>query len=194
VPEVPASSTLHQRHQIERARRSLGKIADSAVGPAVTAAGPHLWAVHVASPAPASTFPLGAQTRKADASGRIKLHTDPALADVLGWHDGALDAVFSGGWLVLRQSPHHIGATSARNGATARYSREANGLERVALKPAHLERLALGADRYLLVAPAPTGPALLVVNSVVCLAGAPRLVTDALHADPNTLTPTETNR
>jgi hypothetical protein len=165
-------------------RRSLGKISDGSLDLAA-AGGPGLRLVQTARPSPME-FPFGAQTRTVDDSGRLKLHSQPALAEVLAWQGGSLDAVVVEGWLVLRQPPHLVGASASRYSSAARYVRSAAGLERITLKPSHLEQLGVSPDWHLLVAVAPAAGALVVVNPSSCLLAAPGVVLDALGAVAST--------
>ncbi|QYG91058.1 hypothetical protein HC251_00485 [Iamia sp. SCSIO 61187] len=175
------TGTLHQRHQTNEVRRRLGKIGSGAFSPAGPARAP-LRLAHPTAPAP-TAFPLGAQTRTVDPSGRLKLNSDPRLGEVLGWEPGVLDVVIVDGWAVLRQLGSGIGVKSPRYSSEASYVRSSAGVERITLKPAHIEHLVRGTDRHLLVAAAPSSGALIVVDPGVCLAGAPGVVRHSLTSE-----------
>ena len=167
---------------MQSVRRGLGRIADAASA-APTEERPPLRLVEPAAPAAPVSFPLGARTRAADASGRLKFTGSPGLAETLGWEPGSLDAVIVEGWLVLRQPAALVGERSARNSSRAAYSVMKAGAERVTLKPAHLDRLGAGPGAHLLTALAPAAGVLVVVDPVACLSAAPAVVTTALAPD-----------
>ena len=130
-----------------------------------------------------STFPLGAQIRRVDASGRFKPGFDSgSLSELLGWSAGGLDVTVVDGWLLLTQSSTSRQISGRRCSHLVALTVNANGVERVALRPAHLERAALGADRNLLIAPLSNIGALVVVNPAVCLFAAPDNVAAGLHS------------
>ena len=144
VDAMPATNSLSQTRQLDVTRRRLGRIGAIATQNTDTYSVSPLTLVPTAPVTSTPTFPLGAQTRRVDASGRFKPGFDAGtLSELLGWS--------------------HLGALTVNT----------NGVERVALRPAHLERAALGADRNLLIAPLSDIGALIVVNPAVCLFGAP---------------------
>jgi hypothetical protein len=181
VTSVPATKSLGHAHQLDLARRRLGRIGDIAFADAAAGAANQLRLVPTATPAQAPMFPLGAQTRRVDAAGRLKPGLDAgSLADLLGWAAGGLEVTVVEGWLLLHQSEASLTAARRRCSQLASFSVNAGGVERVALRPAHLERLALPADRYLLLAPLPGVSALVAVNPAACLLAAPTHITAAL--------------
>jgi hypothetical protein len=182
VTSVPATNSLGQVHQLDLTRRRLGRIGDIAFADAAADAAAPLKLVPTAAPAQAPMFPLGAQTRRVDAAGRLKPGLDAGnLTDLLGWAAGGLEVTVVEGWLLLHQNKASLMAPSRRCGQLASFSVTANGVERVALRPAHLQRISLPADRYLLLAPLPDVSALVAVNPAACLVAAPIHITAALR-------------
>ena len=174
VDAMPATQTLTQTRQLDVTRRRLGRIGDIATQSTDTGSVSPLTLVPTAPVISTPTFPLGAQTRRVDASGRFKPGFDSGtLSELLGWSTGGLDVTVVDGWLLLTQSKTARQSSRRRCSHFGAFTVNANGVERVALRPAHLERAALGADRNLLVAPLSDIGALVVVNPAVCLFGAP---------------------
>ena len=174
VDAMPATHSLSQTRQLDVTRRRLGRIGDIATRSTETRSVASLTLVPTAPVTSTPTFPLGAQTRRVDASGRFKPGFDSGtLSELLGWSAGGLDVTVVDGWLLLTQSKTARQSSRRRCSHLGAFTVNANGVERVALRPAHLERAALGADRNLLIAPLSDIGALVVVNPAVCLFGAP---------------------
>ena len=174
VDAMPATHSLSQTRQLDVTRRRLGRIGDIATRSSETRSVGPLTLVPTAPVTSTSTFPLGAQTRRVDASGRFKPGFDAGtLSELLGWSAGGLDVTVVDGWLLLTQSSTSRQISGRRCSHLGALTVNTNGVERVALRPAHLERAALGADRNLLIAPLSDIGALIVVNPAVCLFGAP---------------------
>ena len=174
VDAMPATQTLTQTRQLDVTRRRLGRIGAIATQNTDTGSVSPLTLVPTAPVISTPTFPLGAQTRRVDASGRFKPGFDAGtLSELLGWSVGGLDVTVVDGWLLLTQSSTARQSSRRRCSNFGALTVNANGVERVALRPAHLERAALGADRNLLIAPLSDIGALVVVNPAVCLFGAP---------------------
>ena len=174
VDAMPATHSLSQTRQLDVTRRRLGRIGAIATQNTDTYSVSPLTLVPTAPVTSTPTFPLGAQTRRVDASGRFKPGFDAGtLSELLGWSAGGLDVTVVDGWLLLTQSSTSRQISGRRCSHLGALTVNANGVERVALRPAHLERAALGADRNLLIAPLSDIAALVVVNPAVCLFGAP---------------------
>jgi hypothetical protein len=176
-----ATSSLHQRRQIDQTRSGLGKIG-SGVLSGTARSTQVLRVVETAATAPA-TLPLGAQTRKLDPEGRLKLAGDGRIGTLLGWQDGGLDVVMSAGWAVVRQPSCHVGYRPKRYSSLASFV-VSGSCERIGFKPAHLSQLGVTGGSHVLVAPIPDTGTLLVVDPSVCLIGAPDLVSKALEPQP----------
>ena len=174
VDVMPATHSLTQIRQLDVTRRRLGRIGGLATRSSETRSVSPLTLVPTAPVTSTPTFPLGAQTRRVDASGRFKPGFDSGtLSELLGWSAGGLDVTVVDGWLLLTQSSTSRQISGRRCSHLGALTVNANGVERVALRPAHLERAALGADRNLLIAPLSDIAALVVVNPAVCLFAAP---------------------
>jgi hypothetical protein len=143
--------------------------------------------VSAALAVPKLRFPLGAETRRLDADGRIKIAwTTPEpvrLSDLLGWGRGALDVIMIDGWMLLTQPECLAGVKPARFASNAVFTSSASGAERISLKPAHINQLAIADMRTVLVAPVPAFGALMLVSPVTCLGSAPAHVADVLSGN-----------
>ena len=102
---MPATQTLTQTGQLDVTRRRLGRIGNIAIQNTETRSVSPLTLVPTAPVTSTPTFPLGAQTRRVDASGRFKPGFDSgSLSELLGWSAGGLDVTVVDGWLLLTQS------------------------------------------------------------------------------------------
>lgn len=78
------TSSLYELHRINLIRSNLGRIGDEAIrGPIEGRTAAPLTKVNLTRDTTDVSFPLGAQTRCIDNTGRIKLHTWPASASHL---------------------------------------------------------------------------------------------------------------
>ncbi|MCB0966068.1 MAG: hypothetical protein KDB37_04480 [Ilumatobacter sp.] len=162
---MSATSPIHQREQYAALKRGLGRIADHAVAGTDTPQGPALRLVHAPAPSDDARFPVGAQTRKLDAAGRVKLRWDSAsVAELLGWGPGLLDAVCHDGWLVLTQRDDLVNAKPGSNSSFASITNAGTANERIALRGAHLHHLGVADGDHLLLAPLPDAGALVLTN------------------------------
>ncbi|MFM7252302.1 MAG: hypothetical protein ACKO27_04465 [Ilumatobacteraceae bacterium] len=168
-------SSIHQREQTQLARTRLGRIGTMATD--AGAAGRHAGTLRFLAPQPAAVtgrFPVGCRTRRLEASNRIKLQLgERGLADLLGWADGALDVVIADGWALVSQRPEQQAATRGRNSAYAAFTIGAGGVERIGLRPRHLDLLGVAAGDELLVAALPDHGALVLCDPDLIAALAP---------------------
>ncbi len=105
VDAMPATHSLTQTRQLDVTRRRLGRIGNIATQNTDTGSVSPLTLVPTAPVISTPTFPLGAQTRRVDASGRFKPGFDSGtLSELLGWSAGGLDVTVVDGWLLLTQS------------------------------------------------------------------------------------------
>ena len=171
------NSTVHQRHQLDLTRSRLGRLGNPA-SMNRSAAPTRVQTRPISIPDPTrARFPAGCRTRRIDSSGRIKLQLGGAsINELLGWADGALDVVVTDGWAVLTQRPELIDAPRARNSAFGGFS-IARDVERIALRPAHLNQIGLAAGDEALIAVIPDVRALVICDPDLILAVAPPAVT-----------------
>jgi hypothetical protein len=125
---------------------------------------------------------VGPVTRKVDEDGRLKVILDAgALCDLLAWGAGSLDVTAGAGWLLLRQPGDLVGAKPGKNGNRAGITRDAKGLDRICLKPAHTYQLHLGPDRNVFVVPFVDANAVALVNpSVLAMQCLPPFISQIL--------------
>jgi hypothetical protein len=121
-------------------------------------------------------FPTGCRTRRIDGSGRIKLQTATiSLSETLGWADGALDVTITDSWAVLTQRRDLVGAPRRRNSCHAGFSVH-DSLERIALRPTHLQLLGLATGDEALIAVVPDAAAVIICDPNLIVAVAPAYV------------------
>lgn len=149
VGEVPGDITFTDHRQIGVLQHRLGRIGAAALAAEPAPVNrPELTLVHARVEQPLR-FPCGAETRKIDASNRIKLHlADGPLQEVLGWELGALDAVTIDGWLVLTQPTGFAGGRRDRCGPHARFTAPGGDRERITFRPAQLDCLHASKGRH----------------------------------------------
>lgn len=189
VATVPANHSLTTARQIDKTRRALGGITELAASPAPASSTGPLPRVITRAPDPFAAFPCGASTRRLDSSLRIKFSAgDTRLGELLGWRDGTLDTVCVNGWLMLTQRPDGIGAARGRCSNAAGFTVASNGVERIALRPAHAANLGVDAGDSVLVAAMPDVGGLVIVDPAQILAVAPRNVLRAIAPDGALLT------
>jgi len=117
---------------------------------------------------PLPSLAVGPVTRKLDEDGRFKVILDAgALCDLLAWGAGSLEVTAAGGWLLLRQPGDLVGVKPPKSGNCAGITRDAKGLDRICLKPAHIYQLHLGPDDLVLVVPLVDIGAVALVNPSV---------------------------
>lgn len=117
---------------------------------------------------PLPSLEVGPVTRKLDEDGRFKVILDAgALCDLLAWGAGSLEVTAAGGWLLLRQPGDLVGVKPHKSGNCAGITRDAKGLDRICLKPAHIYQLHLGPDDLVLVVPLVDIGAVALVNPSV---------------------------
>lgn len=117
---------------------------------------------------PLPSLAVGPVTRKLDEDGRFKVILDAgALCDLLAWGAGSLEVTAAGGWLLLRQPGDLVGVKPPKSGNCAGITRDAKGLDRIGLKPAHIYQLHLGPDDLVLVVPLVDIGAVALVNPSV---------------------------
>jgi len=134
---MPATHSLTQTRQLDVTRRRLGCIGDIATQNTDTRSVSPLTLVPTAPVISTPTFPLGAQTRRVDASGRFKPGFDSGtLSELLGWSAGGPDVTVVDGWLLLTQSSTSRQSSRRRCSHFGAFTVNANGVERVALRPA----------------------------------------------------------
>ncbi|MGC8511347.1 MAG: hypothetical protein ACP5PB_10820 [Acidimicrobiales bacterium] len=121
--------------------------------------------------------------RSADADGRIKLSRGGLLSDLLGWRPGCLSVLCDGPWLVLTQTDELVGVARRRHSQHATFTRDAKGVERVGLAPAHLARIGSLPGREILLIPAPATLTLVLANPLVALAAPPATVSRAFEPE-----------
>lgn len=160
MAEVPAPAPpIHTAGPNRRLAGSLGRLTslDTELSDTRRTVKEPLTTVRAGLPAAALQFPAGAETRRLDADGRIKVAWSNSstqgvgLSSVLGWEPGALDAVIVDGWMVLTQRPDLIGAKTRRQSIHGRFSVGASGVERIGLTAAHIDRLGANDFRTVLI-------------------------------------------
>jgi hypothetical protein len=177
---------LTTRHQHEMRLRRISGLGVSA---APAQAGPsHLSLLreHKGLPEHGETLelPAGASTRSIDQDGRIKLGRELCLSELLGWGPGTVQARCDGPWLVLTQPEGHLGGARTRNGHLAGLTRDAKGVDRLCLPPAHLALLVRGSCRIVFAIPVPASSSLLLADPAVALLAAPASIVAAVTFQP----------
>jgi hypothetical protein len=186
---VPATTTtptssLHELHRINLIRSNLGRIGDEAIrGPFEGGSTAPLTKVNLTRDTTDVSFPLGAQTRRIDIAGRIKLHlTTGTVSSQLNWKAGTLNVVISDGWASLSQTPDLVGAPRGRCSTRAGFTVTADA-ERICLRPAHMTALGVGPGDHILVVAVPETGTVLMVHPDVCAPFVPGHLADFTTRD-----------
>ena len=190
VSEMTPHHGLGQHKQIQSTLSSLGRLATPANDPAPGRTQRSLTLVHSRAPQSDAAFPCGATPRTIDDDGRIKPSLRAgSLASLCDWQSGVLDTVIVDGYLKLTQRSEHIGAPRGRSSGHVGFSVNAKGLERVLLRPAHLQQLGLVPGDAVILAVVPEHRALVVINPCLLAGFAPAHVRAMLISGDDALTP-----
>lgn len=182
-------STLNRQPHVQIAESSSfgGRLGRSLLGGRPTSPGRPASSEGACETAPVP-FPNGVFARHLDDSRRIKLQLrSGSLREQMAWRAGGLSTTIVDGWAVLRQSVESAATPRTRYGQQAGLTIDAKGVERICLRPAHLQALGLGVGDLLLVAPLLEVNALVVVDPrrlvEVAPAGVRRLATTSVGVD-----------